>query len=115
MSSAEGRGGATIARRAYFAVIIAAGSAILAASAVTMARTTVEPLWLALTGLAFAIGLLAVRLPGFPLSFSLADAFAVAATLMFGPGAGAITVACDGLAISLRLDPARRTATRLLF
>jgi PAS domain S-box-containing protein len=102
-------------RRVYFALIITTGGALLVASAVTMARAPVEPLWLVLTGLAFAIGLLAVRLPGFPLSFSLADAFAVAATLLFGAGAGAITVACDGLAISLRLDPAQRTATRLLF
>jgi PAS domain S-box-containing protein len=104
-----------IGRWAYFAVITAAGSAVLVAAVVTRLRAPVEPIWLALTGLAFAIGLLAVRLPGFPLSFSLADAFGVAATLMFGPGAGAITVACDGLAVSLRLDPAQRTPTRLLF
>jgi PAS domain S-box-containing protein len=102
-------------RRAYFAIVIAAGGTVLVASAVAMARGPVRPVWLALTGLAFAIGLLAVRLPGFPLSFSLADTFAVAAALLFGPGAGAITVACDGLAISLRLDPAKRTVTRLLF
>jgi PAS domain S-box-containing protein len=102
-------------RRVYFAIVIAAGGALLVASAVSMASAPFRPVWLALTGMAFAIGLLAVRLPGFPLSFSLADAFAVAATLLFGPGAGAITVACDGLAISLRLDPAQRTVTRLLF
>ena len=103
------------ARRAYFASVIGTGGVLLVASAAAIARAPIEPLWVGLTALAFAIGLLAVRLPGFPLSFSLADAFAIAATLLYGPSAGAITVACDGLAISLRLDPMQRTLTRLLF
>src|SRR4051812_50102633 len=54
-----------------------------------------------------------LRLPGTNVSFSISDSFTMAAALLFGPAAGTITVAIDGLVISMRLAaerplPARR-------
>jgi PAS domain S-box-containing protein len=45
----------------------------------------------------------------------MSDAFTIAAALLFGPGAGALTVACDGLIGSTGLTRASRTWSRVLF
>ena len=73
------------------------------------------PLWPLLLVMTCLTGWSAARMPGFPISLSMSDAFTIAAALLFGPGAGALTVACDGLIGSSGLTRTSRTWSRVLF
>jgi PAS domain S-box-containing protein len=105
----------TVARYVYLGTVIAAGGAVLSASALQVTRDFPGPLWLLLVAMTCVTGWSAARMPGFPISLSMSDAFTIAAALLFGPGAGALTVACDGLIGSGGLNRARRTWPRVLF
>jgi PAS domain S-box-containing protein len=104
-----------VPRRGFFAATIGAGALVLAWSFVNLIQRPPEPIWLVLIALTCFTGASPVRMPGFPLSLSLSDTFTITAALLFGPSAGALTVACDSLVISLRLNPINRSATRVLF
>ena len=52
---------------------------------------------------------------GMPISFSISDTFNIAAALLFGPSAGAITAALDGLVLSSRMESSSRSVDRVLF
>ncbi len=104
-----------LARYAYLGLVIAAGAIVLAASALHVLLDSPGPLWLVLVIMTCLTGWSAARMPGFPISLSLSDAFTIAAALLFGPAEGALTVACDGLIGSGRLNPANRTWPRILF
>src|SRR5438105_6646689 len=56
-----------------------------------------------------------LRIPAMPISFSISDTFNIAAALLFGPSAGAITAALDGLMLSSRMESTRRSTDRILF
>jgi PAS domain S-box-containing protein len=88
---------------------------VLLWSAIAIVRTFPGPIWVALLGLTVLTAYAAVRTIGFPMTLSLSDAFIVAATLLFGPGVGAVTVACDAAMMSTRLNRARLTAGRIGF
>ena len=103
------------ARNLYLGTVIGAGGLVLVASAVQVSGDFPGPLWLLLVILTCLTGWSAARMPGFPISLSMSDAFTIAAALLFGPGAGALTVACDGLIGSTGLTRASRTWSRVLF
>src|SRR5256885_5286047 len=71
--------------------------------------------WLILAVLTVGSGWAALRIPGVFISFSISDTFSIAAALLFGPSAGAITAALDGLVLSGRMASSRRTWERVLF
>ena len=71
--------------------------------------------WLILVGLTVASGLAMLRIPAMPISFSISDTFNIAAALLFGPSAGAITAALDGLMLSSRMASTHRSIDRVLF
>lgn len=71
--------------------------------------------WLTLLGLTVASGLATLRIPGMPISFSISDIFSIASALLFGPSAGAITAALDGLVLSFRMATSQRSVQRLAF
>ncbi len=99
----------------FLATVIAAGGLVLLVSAFQIVQDFPGPLWLLLVGMTCLTGWSAARMPGFPISLSMSDAFTIAAALLFGPGAGALTVACDGLIGSGGLNRASRTWSRVLF
>src|SRR5882762_2804022 len=80
-----------------------------------MASAPVDQRWFVLAGLTVLSGSATLRLPGTPVSFSISDSFTMAAALLFGPAAGAVTVAIDGLVISMRLARRPIPAKRVLF
>ncbi len=72
----------------------------------------VSPEWLILVALTVASGWATLRIPGMPISFSISDTFNIAAALLFGPSAGAITAALDGLVLTSRFSSDRRSMDR---
>ncbi len=100
---------------AYLALVIVAGLTVLAVSGWTLVTNPPDLRWVALALLTVMSGLLTLRMPAFPVSFSISDVFTFTAALMFGPAAGAMAVAIDAAVVSMRLVRSPRTADRYLF
>jgi len=106
---------AELIRGVYLGAVIAAGAVVLVWSAAQTIRQPPGALWIVLAALTVVSSAATVRLPGFPASFSLADTFSILAALLFGPSAGAVLVALDGLVLSWRLRISRVTPARVAF
>jgi putative nucleotidyltransferase with HDIG domain len=100
---------------AWVYAVIALGAVVLAHSAWELFRHPVQPQWLILAALTVATGWVMLRIPAMEISFSISDTFNVAAAVLFGPSAGAITAALDGLVLSYNFANSRRTTYRILF
>src|SRR5688572_10436187 len=100
---------------AYVSGVILLGAAVLAHSAVDLVVRPVGSAWLILVALTVISGWAALRVPATLISFSISDTFSIAAALLFGPAAGALTAALDGLVLSYRMSISRRTVHRVLF
>ena len=97
--------------------MILAGSFALALSLIDLSSQPVALEWLMLLALTAVSGWATLRLRAIPASFSISDTFTIAAALLFGPAAGAVTVAVDALVMSLRLATGGRqpAPVRVLF
>src|SRR5688572_143290 len=93
--------------------ITAIGAAVLAYSIADLIRHPVEPQWLILVMLTVGTSWVMLRVPTMEIYFSISDTFNIAAAVLFGPSAGAITAALDGLVLSRQFT--KRTAYRVLF
>ena len=71
--------------------------------------------WLILAALTAISGSATVKLPSIPASLSVSETFVFTSVLLFGPAAGTLTVALDGLIISLWLSKTRKEPHRILF
>lgn len=103
------------AARLYLAAVPAAGLSVLLWAVVDVAVAPPPPQWLALAALTVLTGSFTVKIPGLVARLSVSEPFVFAATLLFGPAAGAITAALDALIMSLWLMPGLKTLHRLLF
>src|SRR5580692_10121253 len=101
--------------RAYVLAITLTGLALAAYSISDLIRRRAGPEWLIPAGLTLVSGWATLRIVGGPVSFSISDTFIIAAALLFGPSAGAITAALDGLVLSWRMASSRRTVSRVAF
>ncbi len=108
----DGRGRASAA---YTWGVILLGAIVAAVSVRALVLHPVGHEWLFLLGLTVASGMATLRVPGMPISFSISDIFSIASALLFGPSAGAVTAALDGLVLSLRMSTSRRSAPRIAF
>jgi putative nucleotidyltransferase with HDIG domain len=95
--------------------VIAAGAAIVCLSAWQLVGEPASTAFLALLTLTIVADWLALRVPSMPISFSISDTFSIAAALLIGPAAGAVTAAIDGLMLSFRMKSSARTPRRVLF
>jgi PAS domain S-box-containing protein len=97
--------------------VILAGSFVLAWSLMDLFVKPIAPQWVMLVVLTGVSGWATLRLRAIPASFSISDTFTIAAALLFGPAAGAVTVAVDALVMSLRLATGGRqpAPVRVLF
>jgi putative nucleotidyltransferase with HDIG domain len=86
---------------------------VLAYSIADLIRHPVEPQWLILVMLTVGTSWVMLRVPTMEIYFSISDTFNIAAAVLFGPSAGAITAALDGLVLSRQFT--KRTAYRVLF
>jgi putative nucleotidyltransferase with HDIG domain len=101
--------------RAYVLGIILVGIAIAVYSVSDLVMHPVGRQWLILVALTVASGLAMLRIPAMPISFSISDTFNIAAALLFGPSAGVITAALDGLMLTSRMASIHRSIDRVLF
>jgi putative nucleotidyltransferase with HDIG domain len=101
--------------RAYLGAVIVSG---LAAVATSLFDAQINPLpfqWYLLAALTFVSGSATVNLPTAGASISVSETFVFASVLLFGPSAGTITVALDGLVISFWMAKRRPEWYRALF
>jgi putative nucleotidyltransferase with HDIG domain len=96
-------------------IVVLAGAGVLASSIGSVATRPLQPAWLALAALTVSSAWLTLRIPTTEFSFSISDTFNIAATVLFGPSAGAITAALDALVLSSRFSVTRKTAYRIPF
>jgi putative nucleotidyltransferase with HDIG domain len=99
----------------YLDAVAAAGLLVIAVSIWRAAVTPPGVQFYILAGLTILSGAATLRMPHVPVSFSISDSFTITAALLFGPGAGALTVALDSLVMSLRLPRRTQSVRRVLF
>jgi putative nucleotidyltransferase with HDIG domain len=101
--------------RTYVLGVIIAGMIAVVASFLQMLATPVSYEWFILAALTVVSGSATVKLPSIPASLSVSETFVFTSVLLFGPPAGTLTVALDGLIISFWLNKKRKEAHRVLF
>ncbi len=101
--------------RVYVAAVIACGFWVVSYSIYRLVAEPIGYQWLVLAALTLISGSATVRLPSVPASISISETFVFTAVLLYGPAAGTLTVALDGLVISFWLSKKRREPYRALF
>src|SRR4030095_16250553 len=101
--------------RAYLATVIVSGLGAVTASLVSAQQNPLPLQWYMLAALTFVSGSATVNLPTAGASISVSETFVFASVLLFGPSAGTITVALDGLVISFWMAKRRPEWYRALF
>ena len=109
--------GAGVRRRSglYVSAVILCGTGVAGYALRDLASREVSAEWLTLLVLTVASGWATLRIPGMPISFSISDIFSIASALLFGPAAGAVTAALDGLVLSCRMAVSQRSVHRVAF
>jgi putative nucleotidyltransferase with HDIG domain len=103
------------ARRLYVGAVVAAGALALGVSVWSLTTRGVESFWAIFIGLTVVTSSATLAIPGAPITFSISDTFIIGSGLLFGPAAGAVTAALDGLMQTLRMSRGARTIERALF
>src|SRR5947207_2038837 len=109
------RPGFTFFGRVYLWSVIAAGSAAVGGS---IFQLYVEPIgyqWFLLATLTLISGSATVKIPSSNASISISETFVFTAVLLYGPAAGTVIVALDGLVISFWIAKRHKEAHRALF
>jgi putative nucleotidyltransferase with HDIG domain len=101
--------------KTYLACVILLGGAAVAASLLELARDPIGFQWFILAALTVVSGSASVRLPSSPASISISETFVITGTLLYGPAAGTILTALDGLVISFWMSRRRPELHRALF
>jgi len=103
--------------RLYVYGVIAIGAAVLTVAVVDLPKGPNGYLldWLILAALTAISGSATIKLPSVPASLSVSETFVFTSVILFGPAAGTLTVALDGLIISLWLSKHRKETHRVLF
>jgi putative nucleotidyltransferase with HDIG domain len=86
--------------RAYVAAVAAVGCALFAYSAAVAAAHRLPVEWLVLAGLTFLSGRIELKVPSLDARFTVSEVFAFTSVLLFGPEAGAVTLALDSLVLA---------------
>jgi putative nucleotidyltransferase with HDIG domain len=103
------------AQRAYVSAVATAGALAIGVSLHDVWIRVLPLEWFLLAALTLVTATATLRLPSVAASFSISDIFTISATLLFGPAAGCLTVALDGLAISARLARRHLPTYRIVF
>src|SRR5438034_5975222 len=101
--------------QAYVFGMILCGCAVIATATHQLLARPIEYQWFILAGLTLISGSATVKLPSIPASVSISEAFVFTAVLLYGPAAGTLIVALDGLVISYWIAKRRRGLQRELF
>src|SRR5437899_3197302 len=109
------RPGLTGSSRVYVWAVIAAGFAVVGGSIYQMYVEPIGNQWFILAALTLISGSATVRLPSTPASISISETFVFTAVLLYGPSAGTLIVALDGLVGSFWIAKRHREPHRALF
>lgn len=106
-----------VAARLYIGGVVAAGFVALAWSVENLLSGDIRPGWLVLAALTLVSGSATVRLPSVAATISVSETFVFTSVLLFGAGAGTVTVALDAFVVSLWVGWPKHRAQifRLLF
>ena len=99
--------------RAYVLAVIVVGGGLILSSMSRLALEATTPYWVIVAALALFSAPLALRLPSMRTTVTVTEGFVFAAALLFGPAAATVTVALDGLLVSVLSK--RRNLHRTLF
>ena len=99
--------------RAYVLAVIAVGGGLILSSMIQLALETTTPYWVIVAALALFSAPLAIRVPSMRATVTVTETFVFAAALLFGPAAAILTIALDGLLVSVWAE--RRNLHRALF
>src|SRR5437867_4115216 len=99
----------------YMFAIDLLGIAIIALCAIRLSDGSTSFQWIILASLTVLTGSFTVKIPGIHSKISVADTFVFTNIILFGPAAGAITAALDGLMGSVRMSPSTRRLGYMLF
>src|SRR4051812_15423758 len=88
--------------------VICAGFAIISVSAWQLLGRPPSSSFLLFLVLTLVADWQTLRVPAMPISFSISDTFSIAAGLLIGPAAGAVTAAVDGLLLSFGMKSSTR-------
>ena len=101
-------GSQTTASRIYFWAMAALGVTVCGFAASELAGGNAAYQWLILAALTIVTGSFTIKLPGVNSKISLSDTLICINLVLFGPAAGTITAALDGIFGSLRAKTASR-------
>jgi putative nucleotidyltransferase with HDIG domain len=94
--------------RAYVWGVIALAALAVSDAVRSVASDFPGPEWLVLAALTIISGTATVRLPNVRAEISISETFVFSAVLLFGPGAGVLTVLIDAAIINLKMASQRR-------
>ena len=95
--------------------VVLLGSAAIVHSLYILSREPQPGWWLVLPALTLISGSITVKIPSTSATLSVSETFVFTAVLLFGPSAGTVTVALDGLIISLWLQRKNNEAYKAFF
>jgi diguanylate cyclase (GGDEF)-like protein/putative nucleotidyltransferase with HDIG domain len=101
--------------RTYLLGVVILGFLLIGESLFSLYRSPIDAQWLLLALLTLISGSASIELPGANVSISISEAFVFTAVLLYGPSAGTLTVALDGLVISFWIAKRRPEIHRALF
>jgi signal transduction histidine kinase/CheY-like chemotaxis protein len=87
--------------RWYVGLVVAAGLLLLAWSLAYLVTGRLDPRWLVFAAFTVLSASATIKVPALPARISVSETFVFTSLLVFGPEAGALTVAIDGLVASL--------------
>ena len=91
------KSGFSAAGRVYLWTVIGAGVAVVLGSIYLLHQQQIGNQWFILAALTLVSGSATVRLPSTFASISISETFVFTAVLLYGPAAGTVIVALDGL------------------
>ena len=99
--------------RAFVLAVVALGGGLILSSIIQLALETTTPYWVIVAALTLFSAPLSIRVPSMRATVTVTETFVFAAALLFGPAAATLTIALDGLLVSVWAK--RRNLHRALF
>src|SRR5438270_8205830 len=101
--------------KAYLWTVIGAGAAVVLGSIYQIHEQEIGNQWFILAALTLISGSATVRLPSTFASISISETFVFTAVLLYGPAAGTVIVALDGLIGAFWISKRHSEVHRALF
>jgi putative nucleotidyltransferase with HDIG domain len=101
MTSDRRSGASSLPLTVFIAAVVGCGAVVIAESAWQFHPASLNAYAIGLAALTVASGRFAIKIPGRPATVSVSEVFVFASILLFGPAVPVLTVALDGLWISI--------------